>query len=105
MYLQRIYFYQVQSKANSTFDLDIDLSSFTKLVLYAPRAIQIAFFSPFPSSWFAEHPSQLSKLMHLINGFEMIIIYFCFIGFIFSIALWKKKLNFGYLLLFLFIML
>ena len=94
LYLQRIYFYQVQHKANSTFDLDIDLSSFTKLVLYAPRAAQIAFFSPFPSSWFAEHPSQLSKLMHLINGFEMIIIYFCFIGFIFSIVLWKRKIEF-----------
>ena len=94
LYLQRIYFYQVQYKANSTFDLDIDLSSFTKLVLYAPRAVQIAFFSPFPSSWLAEHPSQLSKLMHLINGFEMIIIYFCFIGFIFSIALWKRKIEF-----------
>ena len=94
LYLQRIYFYQVQFKANLTFDLDIDLSSFTKLVLYAPRAIQIAFFSPFPSSWFAEHPSQLSQLMHLINGFEMIIIYFCFIGFIFSIALWKRKIEF-----------
>ena len=94
LYLQRIYFYQVQHKANSTFDIDIDLSSFTKLVLYAPRAAQIAFFSPFPSSWFAEHSSQLSKLMHLINGFEMIMIYFCFIGFIFSIALWKRKIEF-----------
>jgi hypothetical protein len=94
LYSHRIYFYQVQSKANSTFDMYVDLNSFKKLVLYLPRAVQISFFSPFPSSWFAEHPSQLSKLMHLVYGFEMIIIYFCFLGFIFSILLWRRKIEF-----------
>jgi len=94
LYLNRVYFYQVQYKANSTFDIHVDLNSFKKLVLYLPRAVQISFFSPFPSSWFAEHPSQLSKLMHLVYGFEMIIIYFCFLGFIFSILLWRRKIEF-----------
>jgi len=32
--------------------------------------------------------------MHLVYGFEMIIIYFCFLGFIFSILLWRRKIEF-----------
>ncbi len=94
LYYQRSYFYSVQYAANSTFDFDKNLNSLERLVKYAPRAIQVGLFSPFPSSWFAEHPTQLSKLMHLISGMEMFIIYICLAGFIISIFIWKKKIEF-----------
>ena len=94
LYYQRSYFYSIQHGANSTFDFGTDLNSFEKLVKYVPRAIQVGLFSPFPSSWFAEHSSQLSKLMHFITGMEMIFMYICFVGFAISLFIWKKKLEF-----------
>lgn len=94
LYMQRIYFYSIQHSANSTFDIDIELNSFRKLVGYAPRAIQVGLLSPFPSSWFAKNPSQLSNLMHIIAGLEMLFIYICLIGFVYSIFIWKNKLEF-----------
>ena len=94
LYHRRSYFYTVQYSANSTFELGIDLNSFEKLVKYLPRAIQIGLFSPFPSSWFAEHPSHLSKLMHFVTGIEMLFIYICLVGFVISLFIWKKKIEF-----------
>ena len=94
LYYQRSYFYSVQSGANSTYDYGKDLNSLEELVKYIPRAIQIGLFSPFPKSWFAEHPSQLSKLMHIITGMEMLFIYICLLGFIISLFIWKKKIEF-----------
>ncbi len=94
LYYQRSYFYSIQHGANSTFDFGTDLNSFKKLVKYVPRAIQVGLFSPFPSSWFAEHSSQLSKLMHFITGMEMIFMYICFVGLAISLFIWKKKVEF-----------
>jgi len=94
LYYQRSYFYTVQYSANSTFDIGIDLNSFEKLVKYLPRAIQIGLFSPFPSMWFAEHPSHLSKLMHFVTGIEILFIYICLVGFVISLYILKKKIEF-----------
>ena len=94
LYHQRSYFYSIQHSANSTIDFGTDLNSFEKQVKYVPRAIQVGLFSPFPSSWFAEHPSQLSKLMHIVTGMEMLFIYICLVGFTISLFIWKKKLEF-----------
>ena len=94
LYYQRSYFYSIQHGANSTFDFGKDLNSLGELVKYVPRAIQVGFFSPFPSSWFAEHPSQLSKLMHIVTGMEMLFIYICLLGFTISLFLLKKKIEF-----------
>jgi len=94
LYLQRSYFYQVQSNANSTIDYGYDLNSTEKIILYIPRAVQIAFLSPFPSSWLADHPTKLSKLTHLVTGIEMIFIYLSFIGVFISAYLWRRKIEF-----------
>jgi hypothetical protein len=94
LYYHRSYFYSIQSGANSTYDYGKDLNSLEELVKYIPRAIQIGLFSPFPKSWFAEHQSQLSKLMHIITGMEMLFIYICLLGFIISLFIWKKKIEF-----------
>ena len=64
------------------------------MIAYIPRAIQVALFSPFPSSWFAEHPSQLSKLMHIVTGLEMMIVYICLAGLVVSMHLWRRKIEF-----------
>ena len=91
LYYQRSYFYSIQHSANSTIDFGTDLNSFEKQVKYVPRAIQVGLFSPFPSSWFAEHPSQLSKLMHFVTGVEMLFIYIFLVGFVISLFILKKK--------------
>ena len=100
LYLQRSYFYQVQSNANSTIDYGYDLNSTEKIILYIPRAVQIAFLSPFPSSWLADHPTKLSKLTHLVTGIEMIFIYLSFIGVFISAYLWRRKIEFWMIITF-----
>ena len=94
LYYQRSYFYSIQHSANSTIDFGTDLNSFEKQVKYVPRAIQVGLFSPFPSSWFAEHPSQLSKLMHFVTGVEMLFIYIFLVGFVISLFILKKKVEY-----------
>ena len=93
LYLQRSYFYQVQHTANSTFDYKQDLNSVEKMILYIPRAIQVAFLSPFPSSWFGNHPAVISNLMHRITGIEMMVVYVFLTGFLYSLYLWRKKIE------------
>ena len=93
LYLQRSYFYQIQHAANSTFDYKQDLNSVKKMILYIPRAIQMAFLSPFPSSWFANHPTVISNLMHRITGVEMMVVYVFLTGFLYSLYLWRKKIE------------
>ena len=94
LYLQRSYFYQIQHAANSTIDYGQDLNSVKKIILYIPRAIQIAFLSPFPSSWLSNHSTVMSNLIHRITGIEMMVVYVFLTGFLYSLYLWRKKIEF-----------
>lgn len=72
----------------SNIDADVDFSGPVDLVRYAPRAIIIGLFAPFPNMWFAtgQHVGRSGKLL---AGFETLLIYFmellCVVGF------WRRR--------------
>ena len=52
IYMMRTYFYSVEPMGTSTFDRDIELNSFIKIVKYLPSAITYGLLSPLPQNWF-----------------------------------------------------
>ncbi|WP_435189526.1 hypothetical protein ACMAZA_01875 [Pseudothioglobus sp. nBUS_23] len=93
LYSNRVYFNKVNENANTSIYGEKHLNSLRNMILFIPKAAQISFFAPFPSSWFADHPSSMSKILHKISGFEMALIYISLIGTFFSIAIWRQKIE------------
>ncbi|MFC2081635.1 hypothetical protein ACFLR0_00440 [Candidatus Bipolaricaulota bacterium] len=56
-------------------DEGVVFHSAVDVVRYAPRALQIALFAPFPTSWFSTHESTFVTLHYWLVGVEMIIAY------------------------------
>jgi len=82
----------------SNIDADVQFNGPVDLVRYAPRAIIIGLFAPFPNMWFAvgQHVGRLGKLL---ADFETLLIYFmellCVVG------VWQRRQLFAsWLLLF-----
>lgn len=45
----------LQANASSMIDVDVRPNNFVDVILYLPRAVQIAMFAPFPSKWFEKN--------------------------------------------------
>lgn len=67
--------YGLSVNAKSMIDEDIKPQSIGEVGLYLPRALQVAFFAPFPSSWLAN-----TSMTRLVASGEMLIYYLCFPG-------------------------
>ena len=94
LYFNRSYFYQVAHSYKSSFDIEIYLNSFTQMLKYVPRALQIGLFSPFPNRWFnSSNESSTPSFFNQIIAVEMAIIYIFLILAIFSSYIWRKKLE------------
>jgi len=93
LYLNRTYFHQWNFTSNSSVDYDFDINSFSSMMEYLPRAAQVAFFAPFPSSWLSSYSTSKSSLMHKISGLEMLFIYVFLVGSIFALYIWRKKIE------------
>ncbi len=66
--------------AKSNIDLNVNFHSFSDLVMYFPRALQIGLFAPFPNKWFEKGRVPANTLMKRIAVFEMMIVYTGLIG-------------------------
>mgnify|MGYP000542390286 CR=1 FL=1 len=93
LYNNRTYFHQVNFMASSTIDYEHDLNSFSAMLRYIPRATQVAFLAPFPSSWSSEKRSSQTSMFSKIVGIEMIMSYFLLVGTIYSLYLWRRKIE------------
>jgi len=93
LYLNRTYFHQWNFTSNSSVDYDLDINSFSSMMEYLPRATQVAFFAPFPTSWLSSYSTSKSSLMHKISGLEMLFIYVFLAGSIFALYIWRKKIE------------
>jgi len=93
IYLNRTYFHQYNFTSNSAVDYELDINSFLSMIKYLPRATQIAFLAPFPSSWLSTYPSSKSGLMYKISGLEMLFIYVSLVGTICALYIWRKKIE------------
>ena len=98
IYDQRNYFYLFQSSANTTFDYDVDLNSTIKMLGYIPRALQVAYLAPFPSTFFEDRAKSFrafkAKIMKNVVHIEMLFIYVSLLGLVFAIYLWRRKVEF-----------
>ena len=77
-------FINVNSYAGSRIDADHKYNNFFDAVQYFPRALQIGFLSPFPSTWL-EEGRQTGRVGKLLSGLEMIIWYLILLGFLYTI--------------------
>ena len=80
--------------AGSQIDTHIEFHSIYDFVGYIPRAMQIAFFSPFPNTWFSSGYKSAGDFMRAESAFEMIIIYICLIGLPFAVYKTYKNKEF-----------
>jgi putative peptidoglycan lipid II flippase len=86
--------YGIDAGAKSMIDTDRLPSDIYGLIAYVPRALQIALFAPFPTTWLKP-----SSLVHLISTLEMAVIYIGLAGMLF--LEWRKRWpQIGLLLLF-----
>ncbi|MBT4709314.1 MAG: hypothetical protein HOB81_03525 [Flavobacteriaceae bacterium] len=74
-------FYDIDSK-NSKIDFNISFNGFNDGIIYLPRAVQIAFLSPFPRDWLKKGYTT-GRLGRIIAGFETLALYTVLSGFIF----------------------
>lgn len=75
----------------SQLDQDIQLYSVGDLLSYLPRAVQIAFFAPFPDMWFGQGVLPQTTLMRRLVAIEMAINYLCLAMLPISVWRWWRK--------------
>lgn len=80
------------SGAASNIDLEISVDSFGKLVAYIPRAYQIAFLAPFPTTWLQSGSSESNTMMRRISIVEMILVYIGLLGLPFLVYFYYRKI-------------
>lgn len=81
--------------AASNIDKGIDFCKNIDLIHYVPRALQIAFFAPFPSKWFAVEKRNSSAIEIYISAVEMFYCYIAYFGllyWLFSYRRWSVSL-------------
>lgn len=81
-------FIRAHSDAGSNIDTDIQFSGMGHIVEYAPRALLIALFSPFPDMWISDARSEGGNIMRKAAGLEMLVVYagmLCFAVFFYKI--------------------
>ena len=86
--------------ASTNIDREVVFYGPADVLRYVPRALQIAFFAPFPESWFAAERHKASQLEVNISSVEMLVCYIAFLGWIYwlcnirstGVALWLPVL-------------
>ena len=76
--------------AASNIDNDINFCTKEDLIRYIPRAIQIAFFSPFPSEWLVMERRNSSSIEIYISAVEMFYCYIAFLGLFYWLIRYSK---------------
>lgn len=93
IYMMRTYFYSVEPIGTSTFDREIELNSFIKIVKYLPSAITYGLLSPFPQNWFKKTTVDSFYIFRIINSLETFFLYLLFPFFIYFVFTNIKNLN------------
>ena len=74
----------VNNSAGSKIDSDKPYNGFVDAILYFPRAVQVAFLSPFPSHWI-ENGKETGRIGRMLSGLEMLSWYFIILGFLYIV--------------------
>ncbi len=76
--------------AASNIDKGIDFCKNEDLIRYVPRALQIAFFAPFPSKWLSTEKRNSSAVEIYISAVEMFYCYVAYLGLIYWLVSYKR---------------
>lgn len=89
----RAKFIQEWAYAGSQIDTDIVFSSAMDFLKYIPRALEIAFLAPFPQDWLASGYKKSASLMRKESAAEMIMVYFCLVGLLYSLGKYRTRIE------------
>lgn len=99
MAMRRQLFYDMHPDSGSNIDADKPLTSFSRVLLYIPRAIQVAYLAPFPKTWFGQGVRGRT-FQRRISGLEMSFSYLIMLGLPLSLFYFRKNLQFWSILFF-----
>lgn len=74
----------------SNIDKGIDFCKNADLIRYIPRALQIAFFAPFPSKWLSTEKRNSSAVEIYISAVEMFYCYVAYLGLLYWLVSYKR---------------
>ena len=86
--------------SGSMIDKEINLESIKEFIIYLPRALQIGFLAPFPNEWFSQANSPGGKIMKLVAGLEMSLVYISLIFLPYGFWRWRFSLEFWLAIIF-----
>jgi hypothetical protein len=86
--------------AGSNIDMNVSFQSVWEIIIYLPRAAEIAFLAPFPSQWFKQGALPVNTMMRRISAVEMVGVYFAFIFLPYAIWHWHRRIEIWLILFF-----
>lgn len=87
--VRHAYLYAVEN-ARSEIDKEYDFKSSGEVLLYLPRAAQIAFLAPFPNHWFGEGSTRATTAMRRISMVEMLMTYLALLFVPYALWRWRR---------------
>lgn len=82
------YLYANYPGSTSTIDPDVRLESWREIIRYAPRALEIGLFAPFPNAW-PGTGATVGRAGRILSGLEMLAMYLIY-GLV-AVAIWSKR--------------
>jgi Ca2+/Na+ antiporter len=79
--------------AGSNIDINVSFHSVWEIIVYLPRAAEIAFLSPFPSQWLKQSTLPANTMMRRISAVEMVGVYLAFIFLPYAIWHWRRQIE------------
>jgi len=92
-YLRAVTYQERYGETASGIDYHITFHNGYDFILYLPRALQIAFLSPFPVDWFGEGKYEATTFFRRVSAFEMVFIYLSMPLLLYGIWIWRKKIQ------------
>jgi general stress protein CsbA len=86
--------------AASNLDVQIAFHNMNDILLYLPRATEIAFLSPFPTEWFKPGSLPANTVMRRVSGFEMVGVYIALALLPYAVWRWRARPDLWIILIF-----
>jgi hypothetical protein len=77
--------------AGTNVDMHVGFRSGSEILRYLPRAVEIAFLSPFPKDWIGAGTAPASSVMRKVAGVEMIAVYAALAFLPFALWRWRAR--------------
>jgi hypothetical protein len=82
------YLYANYPGTGSGIDVEVRLETWGQIVRYAPRALEIGLFAPFPDSWLTAG-TKVGRSGRILSGFETLLMYLIY--FLAAVGMWRRR--------------